>query len=122
MTARRRGTSPVLTDQHVFLTGGTGFVGQAILERLLSSYPETRISVLVRGKASQTAQARLDNLLRSSSAAPEARDVAPDAARRWQLLCTVTDNCRPENNWCLTDKRNRVRSWETGAADVAGRR
>ena len=54
----------VLTNEHVFLTGGTGFVGQAILERLLSSHPGTRISVLVRGKGSQTAQARLENLLR----------------------------------------------------------
>ena len=56
--------APVLTDEHVFLTGGTGFVGQAILERLLSSHPDTRITVLVRSKGSQTGAARLSNLLR----------------------------------------------------------
>ena len=82
MTARRRGTSPVLTDQHVFLTGGTGFVGQAILERLLSSHPETRISVLVRGKGSQTAQARLDNLLRKPVFRAWIDRLGEDEARR----------------------------------------
>ena len=57
-------TARTLTNEHVFLTGGTGFVGQAILERLLSSHPGTRITVLVRGKGSQTGEARLANLLR----------------------------------------------------------
>ncbi|MGV8883412.1 MAG: SDR family oxidoreductase [Rhodoglobus sp.] len=57
-------TSKVLTNEHIFLTGGTGFVGQAILERLLSSHPDTRISVLVRGKGSQSAETRLTNMLR----------------------------------------------------------
>ena len=53
-----------LTNEHIFLTGGTGFVGQAILERLLSDYPDTRISLLVRGKGSQTGEGRLQNLMR----------------------------------------------------------
>ncbi|WPF80691.1 HAD-IB family phosphatase [Sanguibacter sp. 4.1] len=55
---------PSLTTEHVFLTGGTGFVGQAILERLLTSHPKTRITVLVRGKGSQTPQERLTGMLR----------------------------------------------------------
>lgn len=62
--AKPAATSGVLTNEHVFLTGGTGFVGQAILERLLSSHPDTRITVLVRGKGSQSGQARLAGLLR----------------------------------------------------------
>ncbi|HWR86631.1 MAG TPA: SDR family oxidoreductase [Rhodoglobus sp.] len=57
-------TGGTLTDEHVFLTGGTGFVGQAILERLLSSHPGTRVSLLIRGKGSQSGQDRLTSLLR----------------------------------------------------------
>lgn len=48
---------------HVLLTGATGFVGQAVLERLLVSHPDTRVSVLVRGKAGQGGQERLAKLL-----------------------------------------------------------
>ncbi|MCU1533852.1 MAG: NAD-dependent epimerase/dehydratase family protein [Glaciihabitans sp.] len=53
-----------LGKAHVFLTGGTGFVGQAILERLLTSHPDTTISLLIRGKGSTTGADRLKTLLR----------------------------------------------------------
>ena len=53
-----------LGDAHVFLTGGTGFVGQAVLERLLASHPGTTISLLVRTKGSAGGEDRLRTLLR----------------------------------------------------------
>jgi HAD superfamily hydrolase (TIGR01490 family) len=53
-----------LGDAHVFLTGGTGFVGQAVLERLLGSHPDTTISLLVRTKGSASGEDRLRTLLR----------------------------------------------------------
>lgn len=53
-----------LGSSHIFLTGGTGFVGQAILERLLSSHPDTTISLLIRSKGSTSATDRLRTLLR----------------------------------------------------------
>ncbi|MFH5824862.1 HAD-IB family hydrolase [Georgenia sp. AZ-5] len=56
--------SSSLDGAHVLLTGATGFVGQAVLEKLLSSYPTTRVSVLVRPRGDLTAQARVDKLLR----------------------------------------------------------
>ncbi len=62
MTPKRARTD--LGAAHVFLTGGTGFVGQAVLERLLSDHPESRISLLVRTKGSQSGPDRLRQLLR----------------------------------------------------------
>ena len=53
-----------LGSSHILLTGGTGFVGQAILERLLSSHPGTTISLLIRSKGSTSADDRLLTLLR----------------------------------------------------------
>ncbi|MGH3915317.1 MAG: HAD-IB family hydrolase [Pseudonocardiaceae bacterium] len=55
-----------LAGSHVLLTGATGFLGQAILERLLSSYPTTRISVLIRARGGRSAADRLTGLLRKS--------------------------------------------------------
>ncbi|NEM91417.1 SDR family oxidoreductase [Galbitalea soli] len=62
MSPRRAATD--LGSAHVFLTGGTGFVGQAILERLLSSHPGTTISLLIRTKGSTSGEDRLRTLLR----------------------------------------------------------
>ncbi|MEU4098126.1 SDR family oxidoreductase [Streptomyces sp. NPDC026673] len=53
-----------LGTAHVLLTGATGFVGQAVLERLLTDHPATHIWLLVRGKGRQTGQDRLRRLLR----------------------------------------------------------
>lgn len=53
-----------LDGKHVLLTGVTGFLGQATLEKLLSSYSKTRISLLIRPKGTQPAANRLPGLLR----------------------------------------------------------
>lgn len=49
---------------HLLLTGATGFLGQAALERLLADHPETRISLLIRRRGSTPATDRLASLLR----------------------------------------------------------
>ncbi|MDQ4093124.1 MAG: HAD-IB family hydrolase [Actinomycetota bacterium] len=59
-------TADELAGSHVLLTGATGFLGQATLERLLSSYPDTRISVLIRPRAGRCAADRLTALLRKN--------------------------------------------------------
>ncbi|UNX55309.1 HAD-IB family hydrolase [Georgenia sp. TF02-10] len=56
--------SSPLDGAHVLLTGATGFVGQAVLEKLLSAHAGTRITVLVRPRGDLSAQARVDKLLR----------------------------------------------------------
>ena len=59
-------TDGELAGCHVLLTGATGFLGQATLERLLSSYPDTRVSVLIRPRAGRCAADRLTALLRKN--------------------------------------------------------
>lgn len=59
-----RSVSEPLSEQHVLVTGATGFVGQAVLEKLLSAYPTTRITLLVRPRGALTAQMRIDKLMR----------------------------------------------------------
>ncbi|AYY13580.1 HAD-IB family hydrolase [Actinobacteria bacterium YIM 96077] len=53
-----------LSGAHVLLTGATGFVGQAVLERLLSAHPDCHVSVVIRPKGNLTAEDRLARLLR----------------------------------------------------------
>lgn len=55
-----------LAGMHVLLTGATGFLGQATLERLLHSYPDTRISVLIRPRGGRSGADRLAGLLRKN--------------------------------------------------------
>jgi HAD superfamily hydrolase (TIGR01490 family) len=58
------GLNVSLGSAHVLLTGGTGFVGQAILERLLADHPDTTVSLLIRTKGSTSGLDRLRHLLR----------------------------------------------------------
>ncbi|WP_326718428.1 HAD-IB family hydrolase [Streptomyces sp. NBC_00243] len=53
-----------LTGHHILLTGATGFLGQAILERLIVDYPATRITVLIRNRGTVSASSRLTGLAR----------------------------------------------------------
>ncbi len=53
-----------LDSCHVLLTGATGFLGQATLEKLLSAHESVRISVLIRPRNGASAQRRFEQLLR----------------------------------------------------------
>ncbi|KAH8041511.1 hypothetical protein HPB51_016956 [Rhipicephalus microplus] len=53
-------------DQVVFLTGGTGFIGKVLLEKLLRSCPGVKqVYLLVRGKSGEGPEARLETMLKS---------------------------------------------------------
>ncbi|XP_058121417.1 putative fatty acyl-CoA reductase CG5065 [Anopheles ziemanni] len=52
------------TNSDVFITGGTGFVGKVLIEKLLRSCPDIgRIFVLMRGKRGKSIEARVDELV-----------------------------------------------------------
>ncbi|ORZ05668.1 male sterility protein-domain-containing protein [Lobosporangium transversale] len=51
----------------IFLTGSTGFVGKAILEKLLRSFPQiTKIYLLIRISEDRTLQGRIEDLFSNS--------------------------------------------------------
>lgn len=52
-----------LAGRHVLVTGVTGFLGQAVLERLLAEMSDTRVTVLVRPRRGSSGQERLRRLL-----------------------------------------------------------
>lgn len=66
----------------VLITGGTGFMGKVMVEKLLRSCPQVeRIYLLVRGKGAHSAQERLNAML-ESELFYEARRCAPDFAQK----------------------------------------
>jgi HAD superfamily hydrolase (TIGR01490 family) len=52
-----------LAGQKVLLTGVTGFVGEALLERILHDLPDTSVVVVVRPRGGATAEQRVQHLL-----------------------------------------------------------
>ncbi|XP_075556752.1 fatty acyl-CoA reductase 1-like [Dermacentor variabilis] len=66
-------------DRVVFITGGTGFIGKVLLEKLLRSCPGLkRVYLLVRSKRGENPQARLEKMLSSQMFEP-LRQEQPDA-------------------------------------------
>ncbi len=57
------GIAERLDGQHVLVTGVTGFVGEALLQRILAQVPGLRVTVLVRGKGSTSGAKRTAALL-----------------------------------------------------------
>jgi fatty acyl-CoA reductase len=54
-----------LAGRRILLTGATGFVGEALLERLLNDLPDTSVVLLVRGRPGASADQRITALLAS---------------------------------------------------------
>src|ERR671919_1562511 len=63
---RLMSTSPIsegLTGSKILVTGVTGFVGQAVLERLLADVPDVGLVLLVRSQGGLSGRDRVESLL-----------------------------------------------------------
>ena len=55
--------SQFYTGKNVFITGGTGFIGKVLIEKLMRSCPHlNKVYLLIRPKKSQDIQHRLEEL------------------------------------------------------------
>ena len=63
-TEKKKTIANFLSGKVIFITGGTGFLGQCLIERLLSATSELKkIYVLVRGKNGYSPESRIKNLM-----------------------------------------------------------
>jgi alcohol-forming fatty acyl-CoA reductase len=68
--------------RHVVVTGATGFLGQAVLERLLSDYDDVVVSLLIRARTGQPVEERCKALLRKPVFRTWKANVGSEAAER----------------------------------------
>jgi HAD superfamily hydrolase (TIGR01490 family) len=65
MTARP--IAEVLAGKRVLLTGATGFLGEALLERVLHDLPDTAVTALVRPRGTLTGRDRIAHVFRGAA-------------------------------------------------------
>jgi len=68
-----------LSGQRLLVTGVTGFVGEALLERLLGDLPDTRVLALIRARGASSGTDRLAQLLAKPAFARLRSEVGLDA-------------------------------------------
>jgi len=51
------------SDELILLTGATGFLGTRLVRELLERYPQARLALLVRERAGQSGQRRVDAIV-----------------------------------------------------------
>ncbi|WP_007518776.1 HAD-IB family hydrolase [Pseudofrankia saprophytica] len=80
-----------LAGRRVYMTGVTGFVGEALLERLLSDFPDTRVVALVRPRGGQDGASRLRRQLRKPAFKALREKVGEGAVEKLAARVEVVD-------------------------------
>jgi thioester reductase-like protein len=93
-------------NKSAMVTGGTGFLGQELLSRLLSLNALKRIYVLVRGQSDDAAQQRLDKL-RSDSQVLSMAHVDDDT---WRRVVAVRGDITQRDLGINVEQRQRIAS------------
>ncbi|OQR79743.1 putative fatty acyl-CoA reductase-like [Tropilaelaps mercedesae] len=90
--------------QTIFITGGSGFVGKAILEKLLRCCPDIRlVYLLIRSKKGSTAGERLNKMLQDSLFTETLNRRGPEA---WKKVHAVSgDVLQPDLGLCPSDRQ-----------------
>ncbi|XP_049522439.1 fatty acyl-CoA reductase 1-like [Dermacentor silvarum] len=87
-------------DRVLFITGGTGFIGKVLLEKLLRSCPVKRIYLLVRSKRGVDPEARIEELFKCEVFQRLKRDVP---GTRSKVTAVAGDLALPDLGLSKTD-------------------
>ncbi|XP_013105200.2 putative fatty acyl-CoA reductase CG5065 [Stomoxys calcitrans] len=78
-------------DQDIFITGGSGFIGKVLLEKIVRSLPNVgKIYVLLRNKKNKNAQERLNEIL----AIPLFRRVRREQPESLKKIIAIDGDCQ----------------------------
>jgi len=69
-------------DKTIFITGGTGFMGKVLIEKLLRSCPIKRIYILVREKRGRSKQERVDDMFNNYKLFDKLKTIRPDFLKK----------------------------------------
>lgn len=81
-TEQPAGVRAGLSGLRMLVTGATGFVGEALVERVLSHLPDTRLVLLVRGKDGSDPRQRVEQLLTKPAFGPLRARVGEEGVQR----------------------------------------
>uniref|UniRef100_A0A1A9Z4Q0 Fatty acyl-CoA reductase n=1 Tax=Glossina pallidipes TaxID=7398 RepID=A0A1A9Z4Q0_GLOPL len=92
-------------DQEIFITGGSGFIGKALIEKIMRSFPEfSKIYVLLRSKMNKSADERLQILLQD----PVFERVRREQPQSFKKIFAIAGDCKELGLGISPDDRKRI--------------
>ncbi|BES87283.1 Male sterility protein [Nesidiocoris tenuis] len=92
--------------KNIFLTGGSGFVGVCLIEKLIRCTEVNKIYLLLRPKKGKAASERLDELEKNSVFTELLKDKGPDCVR--SRICILSGDVGEENLGLSTADRQTI--------------